>query len=459
MFKERQKEISQLKGFLSKTGYGACLVYGDKNVGKSSLVHMATRGALATKVYLHIDSENKDTILNHIRAKCIEAFPNIELPATNNISQLIKFIFENSVNQKIILVIDDLAKLLSVGLEIIPFFNSFKDRYSKLSNIKLIGVASTHGYKANEEFFEAFFNEILEISPLNYLAASSFYSTALLDDKLSYYAVFGGFPLYNAMIQPQKGFAKNLKDLLLYIDSPLRLKIEGDLNGSFAKKYEADTLLCILAKRRFGHYGELKDEFKAKSPTGDFDYILNKLIEMNVIEKKSPLHYEYDKKKYFYQFHDPLYNFFYSHVYENTMSDILPEEIDRTYETVIKKEFEKCFLPRRISDIAMEFLTKEAARGKFKEEVMHIAPYFTDPRTLDFDGTIVVETLSGNFYVMINPTRQAFENKKIDAFAHSLYEKQKPYKNLVIISRGMFAANVNRVKYMTYRMASLYSKI
>ena len=297
MFKERQKEISQLKGFLSKTGYGACLVYGDKNVGKSSLVHMATRGALATKVYLHIDSENKDTILNHIRAKCIEAFPNIELPATNNISQLIKFIFENSVNQKIFLVIDDLAKLLSVGLEIIPFFNSFKDRYSKLSNIKLIGVASTHGYKANEEFFEAFFNEILEISPLNYLAASSFYSTALLDDKLSYYAVFGGFPLYNAMIQPQKGFAKNLKDLLLYIDSPLRLKIEGDLNGSFAKKYEADTLLCILAKRRFGHYGELKDEFKAKSPTGDFDYILNKLIEMNVIEKKSPLHYEYDKKK------------------------------------------------------------------------------------------------------------------------------------------------------------------
>ena len=98
-------------------------------------------------------------------------------------------------------------------------------------------------------------------------------------------------------------------------------------------------------------------------------------------------------------------------------------------------------------------------RGKFKEEVMHIAPYFTDPRTLDFDGTIVVETLSGNFYVMINPTRQTFENKKIDAFAHSLYEKQKPYKNLVIISRGMFAANVNRVKYMTYRMASLYSKI
>ena len=459
MFKERQKEISQLKGFLSKTGYGACLVYGEKNVGKSSLVHMATRGALATKVYLHIESENKDTILNHIRAKCIEAFPNTELPATNSISQLIKFIFENSVNQKIILVIDDIAKLLSIGLEIVPFFNSFKDRYSKLSNIKLVGVASTHGYKAHEEFFETFFNETLKIKPFNYLAASSFYPIALLDDKLSYYAVFGGSPLYNAMLQPQKGFAKNLKDLLLYIDSPLRLKIEGDLKGSFAKKYEADTLLCILAKHKYGHYGELKDEFKAKSPTGDFDYILNKLIEMNIIKKKSPLHYECDKKKYFYEFNDPLYNFFYSHVYENTMSDILPEEIDRTYETVIKKEFEKSFLPKRITDIAMEFLAKEAARGKFREEVMNIAPYFTDPRTLDSDGTIVVETLSGNFYVMINPTRQTFENKRIDAFAHSLYERQKPYKNLVIISRGMFAPNVNRVKYMTYRMASLYSKI
>ena len=107
----------------------------------------------------------------------------------------------------------------------------------------------------------------------------------------------------------------------------------------------------------------------------------------------------------------------------------------------------------------MEFLTKEAMRGKFKEEVMNIAPYFNDPRTLSYDGTIIVETLSGNFYVLINPSRQAFDGKRIEAFAHSLYEKQRPYKNIVIISRGMFAPSVNRVKYITYRMASLYSKI
>ena len=459
MFKERQNEITQFKSFLNRNGYGAFLVYGDKNVGKSSLVHTACKSVLATKIYLHVESENKDTILRHIRAKCIEAFPNVELPATNDISQLIKFIFENSVNQKIILVIDDLAKLLSVGQEIKAFFLSFKDRFSKYGNIKLVGVTSTYGYNTNNDFFGSFFNELIELKPFNYLTASSFYPTALLDDKISYYAVFGGLPLYNAMIQPQKGFAKNLKDLLLYIDSPLRTKIEGDLHGSFAKKYEADTLLSILAKHQFAHYGELKDEFKMKSPTGDFDYILNKLIEMNVITKKSPLHYEHDKKKFFYAFQDPVYDFFYSHVYENTMSDVLTEEIDRTYETAIKKEFEGSFLPKRILDMSMEFLTREATRGKFKEEVMNIAPYFSDPRTLTCNGTIIVETLSGNFYVMINPSRQTFEGKKIEAFAHSLYEKQRPYKNIVIISRGMFAPNVNRIKYITYRMASLYSKI
>ena len=459
MFKERQNEISQFKNFLNRTGYGSFLVYGGKNVGKSTLVHMASKSVISTKIYLHIESENKGAILRHLKAKCAEAFPNVELPATNDISQLIKFIFENSVNQKVILVIDDIGKLLSVGLEIKPFFKSFKDRFSQYGNIKLIGVTSSYGYHEDSDFFNEFFNESIEIRPFNYLAASSFYPTALLDDKLSYYAVFGGLPLYNAMLQPQKGFAKNLKDLLLYVDSPLRMKIEGDLNGSFAKKYEADTLLNILAKHRFAHYGELKDSFKLKSPTGDFDYILNKLIEMGIIIKKAPLHYEHDKKKFFYEFVDPVYDFFYSHVYENTMSDILPEEIDRTYETIIKKEFEKDFLPKRIVDISMEFITKEATRGKFKEEVMNIAPYFSDPRTLSYDGTIIVETLSGNFYVLINPSRQAFDGKRIEAFAHSLYEKQRPYKNIVIISRGMFAPSVNRVKYITYRMASLYSKI
>ncbi len=459
MFKERQNEIGRIKGFLSRAGYGSLLVYGGKNVGKSSLVHMAGRGTLSAKIYLHIENENKDAVIDHIRAKCIEAFPNVELPASNDISQLIKFIYENSVNQKIVLVIDDLAKLLSTSLEIKAFFLSFKDRFSKYGNIKFVGVTSTQGYNANKEFFDDFFSEAIELRPFTYLAASSFYPTALLDDKLSYFAVFGGLPLYNVMLQPQKGFAKNLKDLLLYKDSPLRMKIEADLRGSFTRKYEADTLLTILASHRFPHYGELKDSFKMKSPTGDFDYILNKLIEMDIIRKKSPIHFESDKKKHYYEFSDPLYDFFYSHVYENTMSDILPEEIDRTYESVIKKEFERNFLPRRIYDMSIQFLEKEASRGKFREEVMNIAPYFPDPRTLENDGTIIVETLSGNFYVMINPTRTVFENKTVDAFAHSLYEKQRPYKNLVLISRGMFAPNVNRIKYITYRMASLYSKI
>ena len=42
MFKERQNEISQLKNFLNRSGYGSFLVYGGKNVGKSTLFNALT---------------------------------------------------------------------------------------------------------------------------------------------------------------------------------------------------------------------------------------------------------------------------------------------------------------------------------------------------------------------------------------------------------------------------------
>ena len=114
----------------------------------------------------------------------------------------------------------------------------------------------------------------------------------------------------------------------------------------------------------------LKEEFKNRSFTGDFDYILNKLLELGIIEKSAPLHYEGDKKKYFYLFADPLYEFFYALVFKQTEDDVLPEEIDRTFESVIKKGFEEAFFPRRLYFMAIEFIKREGKKGKFKEDLI-----------------------------------------------------------------------------------------
>ena len=185
---------------------------------------------------------------------------------------------------------------------------------------------------------------------------------------------------------------------------------------------------------------------------------LNKLAKLDELGLVKMISYSNDKKKYFYMFADPLYNFFYSHVYRNTESDILPEEIDKKFESVIKDEFEEIYLPRRLVFITQEFIKKEGEKGKFKEQVMNVAPYFSNPLTLEFDGTLVVETISGNYYVLINTSKKQLDKKKVNDFAYSLYEKQKPFKKLIIVSRGMIASNVSRTKYITYRMGNMYSK-
>lgn len=462
MLKERTYELNRIRQFLSKQKLGGLLIYGKEDTGKNSLVHMACKDSLAKKVFINVGNENKDVVISNIRAKCQEAFPDIEQPQIADVSQSLKLLFEQSVNQKIILVINDIHLLYKIAPEISAFFENFRSRFKSNGNIKVICISSIYQTKLDYENpktkIKPLFDDYIEIEPFDYLEASSFYSRVGHDDKLSYYSVFGGSPLYNSLINPSKNFETNLKELLLYRDSPLRNKIDADLHKAISKKYEADGLLAILGKKQFSKYGELKSEFKSYGLAGDFDYILNKLIEIGVIAKKAPLHYENDKKKYFYMFADPLYDFFYSHVYRNTESDILPEEIDKKYENVIKDEFEDKYLPRRLVFITLDFIKREGEKGKFKEEVMNVAPYFSNPLTLEFDGTLVVETISGNYYVLINASKKQIDKKKVNEFAYSLYEKQKPFKKLIIVSRGMIASNVSRTKYITYRMGNMYSK-
>lgn len=463
MIKERSAELNRLHSFINKPGFSSVLVYGKHNTGKSSLVHTVIKDNTATKIFLSVDSESKEIIINSIKRKCSEAFPNILMPKSNEISQLIKFIFENSVNEKVILVIDDFAKFINLSNEIITFLESFKGRFRTYGNIKLICVSSSSDFYKDalqsQKGKDKFFDDIITLEEFDYFTAATFYSRYFTEERLFFYSVFGGSPLYNSLISSNKNFIQNLKDLLLYHDSPLRNTIKSQLNEAFAKKYEADELLTILAEKKFARYGELKTEFKNRSLAGDFDYTLNKLIELGIIEKKAPLHFENDKKKFFYLFADPLYEFFYSLVFKETEDDILPEEIDRTWENKIKKGFEEEFFPRRLHFIAMEFIKREGKKGKFKEDILQVAPFFANPRSLEWDGTIIAETLSGNYYVVLNTTKRQLDKAKVEQVAYSLYEKQRPYKNLILISRGLFAPNINRLQYITYRLPALYSKI
>lgn len=463
MIKERANELNRLHTIINKPGFSSCLIYGKPNSGKSSLVHTVIKDNPATKIFLHVDGESKEIVLSSIRRKCAEAFPNILLPKSNEITQLVKFIFENSVNEKIILVIDDFNKFIKLSMEMVTFLKSFQSRFKSYGNIKFICISDSEGlYKEAIESSKGtnpHFNEIIEMNQFDYFTSSTFYSRAFTEERLYYYSVFGGSPFYNSLINPTKNFIQNLKDLLLYNDSPLRSAIKNQLNESFAKKHEADELLCILAEKKFARYGELKSEFKSRSLQGDFDYTLNKLIELGVVEKKAPLHYENDKKKFYYEFSDSVYEFFYTLVFKQTEDDVLPEEIDKTFETSIKKAFEEEFFPHRLRFIAMEFIIREGKKGKFKEDIIQVAPYFPNPRSLDWDGTIVAETLSGNYYAILNASRGQLEKKRVESLAYSLYEKQRPFKNLILISRGIFAANINRLQYITYRLPAMYSKI
>ena len=459
MFIGRKKEVNEIKESLNSNKLETILIYGRRRVGKSQIIKESLKDS-SLKI-INFECKRTSSKLNLINLTFLFC-ESLSLPKMKfeSFDEFFNFAFKYSINNKFALVIDEFSFLLEDDFEIESSLALAIDKYKDESLLKLI-ISGSHVTLMNKmieygSHSYGRFNHILLIRPFNYYESSLFYPNFSNEDKVKIYSCFGGIPYFNSLIDLNKNADENIKELIVKEDSILEHEIKEMVLNETSKINLLNDLIYIIGTgtNKYKDIVSKINQFKLSRP----EYLLNKLIDMNIIKKVNPINNKNNNKKTSYVFSDNLIHFYYKYLFNNPYS-INRSNKDFFYDNFIKEDLEASFIPKKFEEISKEFLLKLNFNNKFKDILLDIGTYsFDDPKNKinrEFDCV----TLDKNGYI-------SYECKYISSLIDNkvIKEKENQVKNLDIkfyklgfISKNGFSNDIDKTKYNLFTLDDFYN--
>ncbi len=332
MFVCRFNEIKELLNTFEKPGRHT-IVYGNRRVGKTSLV---TEAARRTNLQFVSFECLKSSSLNNLRA-LENAFYEEGVFSSHlsfeTIIDLFKYI--NSLNKHIIILIDEYPYLYYKNdkNEVDSFFQTILEKYATNVNVVLsgshIGMMKDLLKQSNPVYGRV--TTIIHLLELNYLDASEFYPNLSNYDKVAFYAVFGGSPFILKQIDPKKDLKSNICNLFLNMTSSVYLHISEGYTTDLTTKDSANQIFEAIGNSRVRH--NRIEELLHYEHNGLLSKQLNVLTEMEFVDKNIPINKVGDKKKTTYFIKNNALRFYFAYIYgrQNILSKIGKEGFYKTY--------------------------------------------------------------------------------------------------------------------------------
>ena len=358
------------------------MIYGVRQIGKSSLILQAVKGLPDVLYYEALDSPIEENIFQLTR----KASRQLGLP-TLVADDIISF-FENLklFNRPFIVVLDE-YQYLKRNFARGNFDSHMQSVVDSLkgTGIKLI-LSGSYVIDMKEllEKDNPLFNRfqlILHVKEMDYYDSATFYPELSPKEKIAFYSVFGGSPNALSLLNSKKGLKENIKALILDDNAPLKFYMEFVLFSELRKAQAANAVLDIIKNRKL-RFSEISDQLKGVEEK-NLNRQLNVLLNIDVIEKEKPINAKDDKRKTFYAISSNLVRFYYAYVFSNT------DEIKRLgAETFFNNHIAKSintFISYRAESIARSYFSRKAKRGLLGD-VLDIGSYWYDDKQRKTNG-------------------------------------------------------------------------
>lgn len=461
MFYGRNEELKEIERALSTNRFESILIYGRRRVGKTALIDECVSNVSIPIIRYECKKTTNYQNLVLLSKAVLDVLDNsIKDYVFVNFDELFDYVLRKSTEKKIIFIIDEFSFLLESKDAVDSALAVSIDKYKNKSNIKLIISGSyvqilKKMINANAHLFGRF-THIISLKPLDYLMCSNFYSNYSNEDKVKMYSAFGGVPYFNSLIDPNLSAEENIMDLIVRRDSILEHEINEVILNETNKINEINLIIELISKG-VTKYSDLiarlsKDNIRV-------DYYLNKLIEMEIIEKVYPINDKNNKKKTFYVFKDNLMNFYYRYIFSNySMRNVM--NVENFYNQKIKDDFERSYIPGIFEKISIQYLVLENRKGNINPVFTEIGTYFFNDAKNKINRQFDVVTKDENGYISYECK---YTNSKVDKrvvneeVLQTIGLGMKIYK-LGFISRNGFSNDVDFSSYNCIDLEDIYRK-
>ena len=458
MFVGREPELQELTGKLTDRKFEAILLYGKRRVGKTELIRRAAESFDGMFLYYEckrsLFSDNLGG-LNEYLKKMFGYGCSFQ-----SFRDMIQFVLEQSRRTLILFILDELPFLITENKRVISDIRNLIDEYRGKTTCKLVFMGSDTNIMKSliEENSDTknSFTGIIELKPFDYYDAAKFYPDYRDEDKILMYSVFGGVAYYNSLIDPSLTPLENIKKLLLMPNSILQLEIEHTISSETNKTPMLNSLIEIICSGST-KYSEITGRLTAKNKKPvNIDYLLKKLVDMGIIEKRVPINDRGNRKKHSYCFSDNLIHFYYHYIFRNINSFMETEDY---YNEFVKKDLEARYLPLKFEEISREYLIRAGRKEIITPIINEVGIYLYDDRKKgvhrefhavsgDRNGYTAYKCIYSDKPVSLPEIRE--EESQIQDCGINFYR-------LGYISRSGFVPEISKEKYSLITLPEFYS--
>lgn len=396
----REHELAKIKKELNTHAQRNVLVYGRRRVGKSELIKQALTDIPDTAtIYYECRQTSEPDNLASLSGLVAEAlgFPPL---AFASIRELIEFLFSQSKGRNVVLVLDEYPYLRDAVRGLDSIIQTSIDAHRENSQLGIILCGSyVEIMKSLIEHESPLYGRIdltLELKPMDYYDAAKFYPAFSPEDKVRLYSVFGGIPYYNRLIDQTLSVRENIVELMTEPGARLENEVPSYLGAEISKMTNANEVFGALAQG-YSRWGDVLAQSHVSSGPAMSD-VLDKLISLELVQKRAPINDPANRRKSGYFVVDPLSLFYYRYVFRNASArQLLDPEI--FYDRYISQDFEENYVPHMFEEVCRQHLVRQNRAGNVEPSFDAIGKYWYDDPANKTSGEFDVVTRDPEGYV------------------------------------------------------------
>jgi AAA+ ATPase superfamily predicted ATPase len=294
-FYDRDRESSDIRDILSSGTCTLTIVYGPRDAGKSRLLEVALNGIRhysyqATKRVIHQQLQDMTAALAVMDPSIATTGP---LPSVEALFDFLADYADRAPGKALPIVIDELPYLADADPGCLSAFQKWwKPARRKRKNLKVFFLGSRQSWMKKEAVSEdaalkTARTHNLEVTPLNYRFAASFYAGWGPVDRVRAWGVWGGLPGVLELIDPSRTLQQNIEDLTLRARA--RLYTEPDWLKFTELRSEVMYSSIVRAIAQGARSAGSIARGVGKNSATDVKIYLDQLIQARVVDRRPAL--------------------------------------------------------------------------------------------------------------------------------------------------------------------------
>jgi uncharacterized protein len=402
MYFGREKELKRLCDAFASSSLEVIFVYGRRRVGKTELIKEALSRSTLPGCYYVCGSLGEKNDLLALDESLQHTFPS-ESFAYPDFSKAMEALFRKSETTPFVLALDEFPNLVTDVRGIAETLQNLIDEYKRSGKSKLKLIISGSYLKMMEKLLGsdgAFYKrETLKLllRPMDYYDASLFVANRTPDEKAIFYAVFGGLPYCLAEAAKYSSVKEAIFQSVL--NEGTLFDFDGFLTGQELPRLKGASEVFVALASGANTFSKLQAATSLKDAT-PLNRILTSLLEMDLIDKLTPINDKTNKKKTFYSIKDGYLLFYYTFIYPHlsALAMMAPEDF---YDRFIEPTLVSSFVAKRFESITEEYLIRQNRLGKLDRLYEDIGTYWYDDPIAKKNGQFDVALKDGDHYLLV----------------------------------------------------------